>query len=140
MEDVDFPCGSPPAGSYKPRPSGYKVSIDVPELVVENANRVLNNHSFGYGDSDTQVYKENIYLLRVEPHCDDHIDGILHWRRGVTVYQTPYVPEAIKIEEPKELEVVEVSVEPEDQTSSYHILTLIIPILIVWSIMSRIKR
>jgi hypothetical protein len=98
MEGMEFPCGSPPVGSVRSRPEGYSVCGDVPTPVVEQANRTLNNHSLGYGDFEVFSYKDAQYLLRVEPHCDDHIDGILHWRRGVTAYYQN-IPPVVQLQE-----------------------------------------
>lgn len=76
----------PPVPLLAP-PEGYVFGRKLPAGVVTRAREVLQDRSFQYGDSSTQIYNGVTYIHRIEPHYDDHVDGILRWHRGVTVYQ-----------------------------------------------------
>lgn len=77
----------PPPAPLLPPPSGYTFGSNLPSAVVARAREVLNDSSFGYGDTSVQRVNGIDYIHRIEPHYDDHVGGVLKWHRGVTVYQ-----------------------------------------------------
>lgn len=77
----------PPPVPLLPPPAGYVFGRNLPAAVVTRAREVLNDRQFKYGDASNQNVNGVNYIHRIEPHYDDHVDGILRWHRGVTVYQ-----------------------------------------------------
>jgi len=79
---------TPPAPvTLDPLPSGWAYAGSVTPAIVAEANKILGDSEYQYGDGVSKEFDGVMYAFRVEPHYDDHVGGYLHWHRGVSVWR-----------------------------------------------------
>lgn len=70
-------------GQNPPPPSGYKYARTVPSEVVREAKAFV---STPLGSARVLSIGGVKYILRNEWHYDDHVDGVLRWHKGISVF------------------------------------------------------
>lgn len=77
----------PPPVYLADLPAGWARSQTASAEVTQRAIQVLNTTSYRYGDGEVVELGGKTLAFRIEPHYDDHVDGILRWHRGVSVWE-----------------------------------------------------
>lgn len=74
----------PPPVTLAELPAGWSRQ-SVPPAAVRRANEVLKM-PLEYGDGIVETIDGVTYAFRREPHYDDHVDGVLRWHPGISVW------------------------------------------------------
>lgn len=85
------PGGSPPQGTNRPGPAGFKPAARPSPAVVAKANEILRNGNYPIGTHVRLTIEGKEYVFAVEWHkhapTDNVPEGLKNWHRGVTVYE-----------------------------------------------------